>query len=87
MAATLAKAGETDTALDTIAEAVDAADRSGERFYLAELHRQHGELLLATGQDRAAAARCFDTAAEIAKQQGAHGLERRALRSGELNRE
>jgi predicted ATPase len=86
LAATLASAGEIGAAVEAVTKAVAAADRSGERFYLAELHRQHGELLLNIGQDRAAATRCFETAAGLARQQGAHGLERRALRSGESSR-
>jgi len=81
LAATLAKAGETGAALDAVGEALGAAKRSGERFYTAELHRQHGELLLITGHDRAAATTCFETAADIAKRQGAHALARRAERS------
>jgi predicted ATPase/DNA-binding winged helix-turn-helix (wHTH) protein len=79
LAATLAKAGETAGALEVITEALDAVERSGERFYAAELHRQKGELLLASGHDRGDAARCFQTAVEIARQQGAGALEHRAL--------
>jgi predicted ATPase/DNA-binding winged helix-turn-helix (wHTH) protein len=79
LAATLAKAGETAPALDVLTEALGAVERSGERFYAAELHRQKGELLLASGHDLAGAARCFQTAAEIARHQGASALERRAL--------
>ena len=66
MPATLGKAGERRAALDVVAEALDTVQRSGERFYAAELHRQKGELLLMTGHDLAGAARCFGTAAEIA---------------------
>jgi hypothetical protein len=40
-----------------------------------------GELLLATGHDRAGVAGCFETALEIARHQRALALERRALRS------
>jgi predicted ATPase len=78
LAATLAKAGETAAALDVIGEALDAVERSGERFYAAELHRQKGELLLATGHDLAGVAGCLETAVEIARQQRASALERRA---------
>jgi predicted ATPase/DNA-binding winged helix-turn-helix (wHTH) protein len=85
LAATLARSGETGTALDAIAEALAAAERSGERFYTAELHRQHGELLLATGHDHAAA-RCFDTAADIARNQGAEALADRVRRSRSVHR-
>jgi predicted ATPase/DNA-binding winged helix-turn-helix (wHTH) protein len=81
LAETLANAGEPVAALDVVAEALAAVERSGERFYAAELHRLRGELLLATGRDRAEAARCFGIAVEIARQQGALALERRALGS------
>jgi predicted ATPase/DNA-binding winged helix-turn-helix (wHTH) protein len=81
LAATLAKGGETGAALDVITEALAAVDSSGERFYAAELHRQKGELLLASGRDLAGVAPCFETAAEIARHQGAWALERRALQA------
>jgi predicted ATPase/DNA-binding winged helix-turn-helix (wHTH) protein len=81
LAATLAKAGETGAALDVITEALDAVERSGERFYAAELHRQKGELLLASGSDLASATRSFETAVRIARDQRARALERRAFQS------
>lgn len=81
LAATLAKGGETAAALDVVTEALGAVERGGERFYAAELHRQKGELLLATGHDLAGVARCFETAVEIARHQRAWALERRALQS------
>lgn len=81
LAATLAKAGERAAALAVTAEALDAVERSGERFYAAELHRQRGELLLGTGRDLAEAAGCFERALEIARDQGARALEQRAMRA------
>ena len=81
LAETLAKGGEIEAALDVVTEALGAVERSGERFYAAELHRQKGELLLMTGHDLASAARCFGTAAGIARHQRAWALERRALES------
>jgi predicted ATPase/DNA-binding winged helix-turn-helix (wHTH) protein len=81
LAETLTRAGQPGAALDVVAEALAAVERSGERFYAAELHRLRGELLLATGHDRAAVAGCFETALEIARHQRALALERRALRS------
>jgi hypothetical protein len=56
-------------------------ERSGERFYAAELHRQRGELLLAGGADLADATRSFETALGIARNQRARALERRALQA------
>jgi predicted ATPase len=81
LAETLAKGGETEAALDVITEALCAVERSGERFYAAELHRQKGELLLMTGHDLGDVVRCFGTAVEIARHQRAWALERRALQS------
>jgi predicted ATPase len=81
LAATLAKAGETAAALDVIREALSAVERSGERFYAAELHRQKAELLLATGHELASVTGCLQTAVEIARHQRAWALERRALQA------
>ena len=81
LAETLANAGQPGAALDVTAEALAAVERSGERFYAAELHRLRGELLLATGHDPAGVTGCFETALEIARHQRALALERRALRS------
>jgi predicted ATPase/DNA-binding winged helix-turn-helix (wHTH) protein len=81
LAETLANAGQPGAALDVVAEALAAVERSGERFYAAELHRLRGELLLATGHDRGEVAGCFETALEVARHQGALAFERRALRS------
>ena len=81
LADTLAKDGQVEAALEVIAEALVAVDRTGERFYAAELQRQKGELVLAAGRERGAAARCFETALGIARQQGAGALERRVLLS------
>jgi predicted ATPase len=80
LAAALGKAGERRDALNVVAEALDTAERSGERFYAAELHRQRGELLLAGG-DLADATRSFETALGIARNQRARALERRALQA------
>src|SRR5262245_27624445 len=81
LAETLAKADQPEAALNVVAEAHAAVERTDERFYVAELHRLRGELILAAGHNRAEAARCFATAVEIARQQGALALERRALGS------
>jgi predicted ATPase len=40
------KVGQTEEGLNTLAEALDVADRIGERFYEAELYRLKGELTL-----------------------------------------
>ena len=54
------------------------AQRTGERFYEAEILRITGELLLAAGVDRADADEAFRSAIMIARDQGASTL---ALRS------
>ena len=77
LAGTLMKTGDVAAAQDVITEALHAVERSGERFYAAELHRQQGELLLTSGGDPARAAGLFDTAIRIAREQGARALERR----------
>jgi predicted ATPase len=53
-----------------------------ERFYTAELHRLHGELLARPPhQERRKAEAAFRTAITIAKEQGARALEHRANES------
>ncbi len=75
------KVGRVDVALDTVTEALAAAERTGERFYEAELHRLRGELLIAARRDATGAEMCFRTALETARRQQARMLERRAVSS------
>jgi len=81
LAETLVVAGDRASALDVVAEALDAVASTGERFYAAELHRLRGELLRATGHDAATVTDCFETARDVAGRQGARTLEQRAHRS------
>jgi DNA-binding winged helix-turn-helix (wHTH) protein/predicted ATPase len=85
LAAGLLRAGAPDPALDVVGEALTLAARTGERFLEAELHRLEGEAGRAIGRGGAPGARapqeCFLTALEIARRQGARGLERRAAAS------
>ena len=76
------KAGHHAEAMKAVKEGMALADATGERFYSAELHRLHGELLAQTtiGECKEAEA-AFSTAITIAKQQGALLLKRRALES------
>jgi predicted ATPase/DNA-binding winged helix-turn-helix (wHTH) protein len=76
-----AGAGRPDDALATIENAMIRADRQGENWCTAELHRVQGELLLQTGQPALAAAGCFTRALEIASGQGALLWELRAALS------
>lgn len=69
-------------AMKAVDEGIALADAGGERFYCAELHRLKGELLArASDGCRQPAEQAFRTAIELAKQQGAAVLERRAKAS------
>lgn len=82
------KAGELSAALETLTEALMIANRTGERYCLAELHRRRGELLLQRARDQSTetsydeeAQACFLEAISIAGKQGARSLELRAVLS------
>jgi predicted ATPase len=55
LAEALHKAGRTGEALNVLEEALAAVDRNGERYYLAELYRLKGELLLHQSVNRTVA--------------------------------
>jgi tetratricopeptide (TPR) repeat protein len=80
LAAAHARLGEMDEALAFIGEAVETAERSGERRADSALHRARGELLAAVGR-REDAARAFAQALEIARRQKAMAEEDRARRA------
>jgi len=73
------KAGHYADAMKAAKDGIAMADTSGERYYSAELHRLHGELLAHPpyGQKSKAEAE-FHAAIKIAKQQGAAAFEHRA---------
>jgi predicted ATPase len=71
------KGGQPEQGLTIMAEALAAAQGSGERYYEAELHRLKGELLLRQGEQATAEA-SFLTAIEVARQQSARPWELRA---------
>ena len=77
-----ARAGQPETGLTRLDEALAVVDDTGERRWEAELHRLKGELLLAysAGHD-AEAATCFRQALDIARQQQAKSWELRAAMS------
>jgi adenylate cyclase len=77
MARAHAKLGQTEEGLTLLKEAQAAANRSGERYYEAEIHRLKGELLLAQGDEGEAEA-SLKRAVEVARQQKAKSLELRA---------
>jgi hypothetical protein len=69
-------------AMKAVEDGLAVAEATGERFYSAELHRLHGELLARPphGQKRKAEA-SFRAAIKVAKQQGARTLEYKAVES------
>ncbi len=82
-----AKMGQPGQGLGALAEAFSLVAQTGERYYLAELHRLQGELLLMQGDQPEAEASfhqaesCFQHAIEVARQQSAKSWELRATMS------
>ena len=78
-AETQMKAGHHAEAMKAVQEGIALAEARGERYYDAELHRLHGELLARLSSERKQQAEAsFRVAIEIAKEQGAGTLERKA---------
>lgn len=82
------RAGDGETALGMLEEAMDFVDKSGERCHEAELYRLKGSILLAAlnNDDRVCTRNdevetCFRNAIEVARHQGATSLELRAASS------
>jgi predicted ATPase len=73
------KVGHYAKAIKAVEDGLAVAEATGERFYSAELHRLHGELLARPphGQKRKADA-LFRAVIKLAKQQGAAALEHKA---------
>jgi predicted ATPase len=74
--------GQPEAGLTALREALALVEKTGERYYAAELHRLQGELLLqhATPEVPHAEA-CFQQALAIARRQQAKSLELRAAMS------
>lgn len=70
--------GEFEEGLEALSEAFALSERTEEGFYVAELHRLRGELLLARNADEAGAAASFRRGLELARQQDARWLELRS---------
>jgi len=64
-----------------LVEALAAVNKTGERFYEAELYRLKGELMLQQASVQKEAEECFQKAIEIARTQQAKSLELRAVMS------
>jgi adenylate cyclase len=83
------KVGQTEEGLGALAEALVHVDKTGERYWEAELYRLKGELSLAqssvpgatTVSTQAEAEECFLKAIEISRKQEAKSLELRAVTS------
>ena len=74
-----ARNGETKAALATLEEALDDFDRTGQRWFNAEIHRMRGEILLEQNPaDPALAEEAFLTAISVAQAQKARSFELRA---------
>jgi predicted ATPase len=80
LAAACGKVGQSGDALALLAEALAAAERTGERHWEAEIHRLKGELLL-DSERSSEAETCFLHAIDIARCQSAKSLELRAVMS------
>ena len=76
-----AKTDEPEKAFSALAEASALADKTGEHFWQAELHRTRGELLLRDDSHEIEAELSFQQALEIARSQSAKSLELRAATS------
>jgi predicted ATPase len=84
-----ANAGQTDEGLNLLAEALARVDKTGNRFWEAELYRLKGEMLLMhyQGKERAPidlfaeVEACYQRAIEIARRQRAKAFELRATTS------
>jgi predicted ATPase len=74
--------GEPVAGLTVLAEALTVLDKTGERWYEAEIHRLKGELLLQQSLDNQAEAEsCFQQAIAIAQNQQAKSFELRTATS------
>jgi predicted ATPase len=76
------KADQKEEALSVLAEALALVQRSGDRYWEAELHRLKGEMLLIQAiPDKAQAETCFQQVLAMARRQQAKSLELRAAMS------
>ena len=82
IAGALGEAGRLDEALETIDQSATLIEKSGDRFYEAEIYRLKGELLLgADASNSGHAEQLFRTAIEVARKQKARSWELRATTS------
>jgi predicted ATPase len=82
LAETEAEAGRPDTGLAIVDEQLARIERTGQRWYLAELHRARGEMLLSCRpRDTTAAESAFTRAIDISRGQSAKLFELKAAMS------
>jgi predicted ATPase len=81
MAEALGKAGQLEEGLAMLEEGLSCVEKTGERFYEAEIHRLKGELLLAQGADKDIVEKHYKQAIEVARQLESKSLELRAVMS------
>lgn len=88
LAESCGRSGGENEAITLIEECLEIADRTGEHWKDAELHRLKGELLLADARNARKAERCFRQALSVARTQEARMLElRSAVSLGRLLRD
>jgi len=84
LAEAMKKAGRIEEGLEVLEEAFEQIHRNGDQYYLAEVYRLKGELLLLSSigkHEAAGAERCLNQAIETARKQKAKSLELRAAMS------
>jgi predicted ATPase len=84
LAEAMKKAGRIEEGLEVLEEALEQIQRNGDQYYLAEVYRLKGELLLLSSigkHEAAGAERCLNQAIETARKQKAKSLELRAAMS------
>jgi predicted ATPase len=75
------KAGQIQEGLVVLDESLACVEKTGERFYEAEIYRLKGELMLAQGADEAEVEDQYRRAIEVARGKQAKSLELRAVMS------
>jgi DNA-binding winged helix-turn-helix (wHTH) protein/predicted ATPase len=76
------KGGQPEEAYSVLTKVLEGVRDTGVRYYDAELHRIKGELLLRrSASSQKEVEKCFCTAIDLARQQGAKSLELRAIMS------
>ena len=76
------EAGQAEEGLAVLIEALAFVDKTGDRYWEAELYRHKGESLLAIAEENQAEAEaCFQNAIDIARRQEAKSFELRAVMS------